>query len=92
MIMIALCSCFLGGMLATRFKVLVLLPAVALGVLLVIITASVREANLSSALSAAAVLAIALQLGYLGGLLTRLFVAAGRPPFHRTIRSTTAQG
>jgi hypothetical protein len=83
MVMIALCSALIGATLATRFKVLVLIPAMVLGIVLVIAVAAVTGAAVSAAIGAVIVWAIFLQLGYLGGLVTRLCLEAmGLAPQH----------
>jgi hypothetical protein len=88
MVMIALCSSLIGTTLGTRFRVLVLIPAIMLGVLLVAATALVKGSALSSAIGAIAVWAVFLQLGYVGGLLTRHVLEvtglAPQRPFHST--------
>ncbi len=89
MVMIALCSSLLGATLGTRFRVLVLIPAIMLGVLLIAATAAVKGSSLSSMIGAIAIWAVFLQLGYLGGLLTRHVLEAigltPQRPFHSTI-------
>jgi hypothetical protein len=76
MVMIALCSSLIGATLGTRFKVLVLVPAIVLGIVLVTAVAAVTGAAVSAAIGAVVVWAIFLQLGYVGGLLTRFCLEA----------------
>jgi hypothetical protein len=88
MIMIALCSSLIGAVLGTRLKVYALFPGVMFGVALVAAVAAFKGAPISSAIGAAAVWTISLQLGYLCGLLTRLSLAASRLRPERSLRST----
>ena len=78
MVMIAICSSLVGAVLGTRLKVLVLFPAMLLGFALLLGVAAIHGSPASSTFAAAAVLAICLQLGYLGGLLTRHCLTLGR--------------
>ena len=87
MVMIAICSSLIGAVLGTRLKVLVLFPAILLGLALVLAVAAIKGAPASSALGAGVVLAIGLQLGYFGGLLTRYCLTAGRVIAERPLRS-----
>ena len=83
MVMIALCSALFGATLGTRFKVLVLVPATILGIVLVTAVAAANGAAISAAIGAVVVWAIFLQLGYVGGLVTRLCLEAiGLAPQH----------
>ena len=92
MVMIALCSSLIGAVLGTRFRVQVLFPAALLGFAVVAVVAPLRGAGISSAIVAATVCVLSLQIGYLGGLFTRFCMAASRVAVHRSLRSTTAQG
>jgi hypothetical protein len=92
MVMIALCSSLIGAVLGTRFRIHVLFPAAALGLMIVAAVAALKGSATSSAIAAAIVFVSALQLGYLGGLFTRFCLAAARLANHRTLRSTTARG
>jgi hypothetical protein len=78
MILTALCSSLIGATLGTRLRVFVLLPVTFVGVGLIALIASLNGSTLSSALGAIAVSSICLQLGYLGGLLTRYCMVAAR--------------
>jgi hypothetical protein len=91
MVMIALCSSLIGAVLGTRFRIHVLFPAAMLGLVIVAATAVLKGSAASSAIAAAAIFVIALQLGYLGGLFTRFCLAAARLASHRSLRSTTAR-
>ena len=91
MVMIALCSSLIGAVLGTRFRVLVLFPAMVLGFALVAAVAAFKGSAMSSAVLAAAIYAIALQVGYLGGLFTRYCMAAVRVASRRSLRSTAVR-
>ena len=91
MVMIALCSSLIGATLAARFKVLVLIPAIAAGVALVIAAAILKGSTMSVAITATAVWMIFLQIGYLGGLLTRLCLEATGLAPQRSLHSTIAR-
>jgi hypothetical protein len=91
MVMIALCSSLIGAVMGTRFRVQVLFPAATLGLVIVAAVAAFKGSAMSSAIVAAIVCVISLQIGYLGGLLTRFYMAASRVASHRSLRSTTIQ-
>lgn len=91
MVMIALCSSLVGAVLGTRFKVQVLFPATALGIAMVAAAAAYRSAAISTAILAAVVCMVSLQLGYLAGLFTRFCMAASRVASNRSLRSTAAR-
>ncbi len=88
MILIALCSSLIGATLGTRLKVISLLPATLVGVGLIVVTAALRGSTVSATIVAVLVWTIFLQLGYLGGLLTRFSLAAARLAPDRSRRST----
>jgi hypothetical protein len=87
MVMTALCSSLIGAVLGTRFRVQVLFPASALGLLIVAVTAALKGSTVWSAIAAELVCAASLQLGYLGGLLTFACMTAARAPSRRSQRS-----
>jgi len=91
MVMIALCSSLIGAILAARFKALVLLPAIAAGVALVIAAATMKGSTMSVAVTATAVWVIFLQIGYLSGLLTRLCLQVTGLAPQRSLHSTIAR-
>ena len=91
MVMIALCSSLIGAVIGTRFKVQVLFPAAMLGCVMVAAVAVLKDSAVSSAIVAAIVCVISLQIGYLGGLFTRFCMAASRVTSHRSIRSTAVR-
>jgi hypothetical protein len=88
MVMIALCSSLIGATLGTRLKVLVLVPGLILGIVLVTAVAAVTGAAISAAIGAFVVWAVFLQLGYLGGLLTRFCLEAMGVVPQRSLPST----
>jgi hypothetical protein len=91
MVMIALCSSLIGAVLGTRFRIHVLFPASLLGLIIVAVVATVKGSAASSAIAAAMIFVIALQLGYLGGLFTRFCLVATRLTSRRSLRSTIAR-
>jgi hypothetical protein len=91
MVMIALCSSLIGAVMGTRFKVQVLFPVAMLGCVMVAAVAVLKGSAMSSAIGAAIVCVISLQIGYLGGLFTRFCMAASRVASHRSLRSTAAR-
>jgi hypothetical protein len=91
MVMIALCSSLIGAVLGTRFRVQVLFPAAVLGFVVVATVAAFKSSAMSSAIVAAIVCVISLQIGYLGGLFTRFGTAASRVVSHRSLRSTSVR-
>jgi ABC-type amino acid transport system permease subunit len=92
MVMIALCSSLIGAVLGTRFRIHVLFPTAVLGFMIIVTVAAFKGAPILSMITASIVSAIALQIGYLGGLFTRFCLVAARLDTHRPLRSTTARG
>jgi hypothetical protein len=78
MLMAILFSSLVGAVLGTRFKVQVLLPGVPLAFMTAAGIIGITQAVIAPALLAGVLAAIALQIGYLGGLFTRWSVAAAR--------------
>lgn len=91
MIMVALCGLLVGATLGTRFRVQVLLPATVLGLVVVAATAPLAGLTLSSAIMAAFLSTASLQIGFLGGLLTRLCITLARVQSRRLPRSTVVR-
>jgi hypothetical protein len=91
MVMIALCGSLIGAVLGTRFKVQVLIPVAIFGCALIAAAAVLKGSAISSAILPAMICAISLQIGYLGGLFTRFYMAASRIASHRSMRSTAAR-
>ena len=88
MIMIALCSSLIGAVLGMRFKVQVLFPAAILGCSIVVAVALLKGSSMSSIIIAAIISVTSLQIGYLGGLLTRFYIAASRTTSDDSLRSS----
>lgn len=90
MAMTALFAFLVGAVLGMRFRVQILIPTGILGIAAVLTTALLRG-SLSSALLVTITFAVALQLGYLGGLFTRFCMVIGRAARHRSLHSNAAQ-
>lgn len=65
-----------GAVLGTRYKVLCLVPATALGIAAVTALDLIHEVPVSSTLQTALVLTVGLQIGYLIGVTVRLMLLA----------------
>jgi hypothetical protein len=78
MTMLILCCALAGAVLGLRFKVLVLVPAIALAVLTVVVGGVARADGAWAIVGAAAAVATVLQIGYLAGTLTRFAIAGAR--------------
>lgn len=76
----ALTMLCIGSALGLRFKVLVLLPAIFLGVAACTAHGVAQGATIGSVALANVVTAMCLQFGYLGGALLKFMVLAGRRP------------
>lgn len=85
--MIAICSWLSGATLGIRFRVAVLLPATILGLVLIAVGAGLKSSTISWASTSAVIFAAALQLGYLCGVLARLWLASAPLRSHRRLRS-----
>jgi hypothetical protein len=68
----------LGAVLGMRFKVLILIPAIAFALLTIFAGGIGTGDSLWAALSAAVLASICLQIGYLGGTVTRHTMALAR--------------
>jgi ABC-type Fe3+-siderophore transport system permease subunit len=77
MSMLALLSFLIGALLGMRFKVLILIP-IGLAITAVVVIAIARGDGLSTMLLAEALVLCCLQIGYLGGLLTRYMLVLAR--------------
>src|ERR1700744_2229735 len=88
MIRLALCSWRSGAVLGMRFKVQVLFPAAILGCSIVVAVALLKGSSMSSIIIAAIISVTSLQIGYLGGLLTRFYMAASRTRSNGSLRSS----
>lgn len=89
MLMVVLCSSLVGAVLGVRFKVQVLFAAVPVAFVTTVCMVGVAQPAFQPALLGGGAAAIALQVGYLGGLLTRFTVAAARILPKESLRSTT---
>ena len=75
---LTLISTLVGATLGLRFKVSILIPAIAVAFLLVIVTELARATGVGSIALAMVLVATFLQLGYLFGIATRFVIAASR--------------
>lgn len=89
MLMAVLCSSLVGAVLGVRFKVQVLFLVVPLAFVATAGIVGVAQFAFQPALLAGIVAAVALQIGYLGGLFTRFSIAAARIAPKRPLSSTT---
>jgi len=87
MAMILIFSTLFGAVLGTRFKVFILFPVIACGMLTVVAGGMINGADFAWSLTLAGACAAALQLGYLGGVATRFLMIAARL---RTLRGQPA--
>lgn len=78
MIALACFSFLCGAVLAQRFVVLVLLPAILVGAVAVAVGGAIAGIDGWTMLLATCIVTVALQLGYLAGALTRAIVIAAR--------------
>lgn len=93
MLMAVLCSSLVGAVLGTRFKVQVLFFAVPFAFAATAGIVGIAQSTFEPALLAGIAAGLALQIGYLGGLLTRFSMAASRILPKWPLRSTNpAQG
>ena len=83
MMMYMILSIFCGAVLGIRFKVLILFPAILVCLAIDASIAAAHGSGLWPTLIALALSVTGLQLGFLGGLSARYFVAASRPPARR---------
>lgn len=91
MIMVALGSSLLGAVLGTRFRVQVLFPALLFCLLVLATVTVVKGLSLSTAIAAAAICIVSLQMGYLGGLFTRYCMVAAKVVIRPSPLSTTSR-
>jgi hypothetical protein len=70
-----------GAVLGMKFRVFILAPAIGLSVLAAFAVAQARGDPLLTLLVSALLAVIALQIGYLAGILTRHALVSGRIPF-----------
>jgi hypothetical protein len=91
MVMIAICSLLIGAVLGTQYRVPVLYPATIFGVVLVAGIAVLKGSPVPTLMIALGTWAICLQLGYLGGLITRYCLEATGLAPQRSLHSTIAR-
>jgi hypothetical protein len=90
MLMTILFNCLVGAVLGMRFKVQVLFLAAPLAFVITGGIVGVTLAALEPALLGGILAVVALQIGYIGGLCTRVTVAAARVSPKRSLPSTRA--
>jgi hypothetical protein len=78
MVVLGIIATLAGAVLGTRFKVLILVPAVTLAMVTILATAAIASLSLAWAALAFVLASTALQLGYLGGMATRHVMAVAR--------------
>jgi hypothetical protein len=78
MLTLSLISMLVGAVLGTRFKVLVLLPAIFAAVLAILAVGITSSTNFPIIALAMVLATTCLQVGYLGALATRYVVAVAR--------------
>jgi hypothetical protein len=82
MTVLAMTAMLIGALLGQRFKVLILIPAMAIASAAVFALGVAHNNNLWSVLLVAALTVTALQLGYLGGTAIRFAIAGARIDRH----------
>jgi hypothetical protein len=88
MITIGIIGALVGAVLGTRFTVLILVPAIVLAAGLISASGLAGSHPLTWTALTVVLAATSLQLGYLGGLATRHFLAVARIPRpHRALRA-----
>lgn len=78
MLLLALISILVGAVLGLRFRVLILVPVIAVTWLLLLIIGTETGASTWSLIGAMVVIAAAAQIGFLCGTATRLVLASAR--------------
>ena len=78
MVLMAISGALLGAVFRLRFKVLILLPAILVGVLIIAVVGIASGTAILTIVINAIAWSCALQFGYLGGLFSRFVVAAAR--------------
>jgi hypothetical protein len=80
MAILAIVSILLGAVLGVRFKVLILVPTIALGLGAVLIGGLLAQATMAQMAVTAVLTDICLQVGYFAGVGIHLFLAWARVP------------
>lgn len=83
MSMLVLLTVVIGALLGLKFKVFILAPAVGFAIVAVVAIGMVRGEDLLAILLAALMALIGLQIGYLGGILTRYAFTSARAETRR---------
>jgi hypothetical protein len=78
MLLLIVSMTLIGALLGTRFKVLILVPAIGLALLANIVSGIVGGDSASTILIAAATAAVCLQIGYLCGVVVQYAAAVAR--------------
>ena len=78
MLMTILLVFLTGAVLGLRFKVLVLVPAMGLAIIAITATGMASGYSLAAVLTAGVLALICVQIGYIGGLLTRYAMTLAR--------------
>jgi hypothetical protein len=78
MAMLIIVSTLVGAVLGMRFRVFILVPAIVVGCLAAICGHVAFRVGLGATFAAVALIAVGLQIGYLGGIATRFVIAATR--------------
>ena len=78
MVVLGIIATLVGAVLGTRFKVLILVPAITLAMVTVAVTGGMASLSLVWMALAFALASTGLQVGYLGGIATRHAMAAAR--------------
>jgi hypothetical protein len=78
MTVLTLLSILFGAVLGQHFRVLVLVPATAVGWMIAILVEVLADGSFWSILQALTIVAIALQMGFFGGMLLRSVIAGAR--------------
>jgi len=78
MMMLSMMAIIIGALLGLRFKVLILVPAIVIGAVTTLGIGMAHGASVWVTLLAAILTITALQMGYLGGAVTRFVIAGVR--------------
>jgi hypothetical protein len=78
MMMLAILSLLAGMVLGQRFKVLILIPAIAASLIVAVAAGIARADDIWSIVMMAVLAATSLQIGYLGGTAIRVMIVATR--------------
>ena len=89
--MIALFSAMVGAVLGVRYRVQVLFPVTVLVLASIFAIATLKGSTVSATVATGLACSVALQLGYLGGLLTRFCLAAARLTSRRVEQSNVVR-